>query len=397
MGESTAGSSGGSRIVTELLLSVTDTRAPRTHGQSFGAPSPASASASGELLPASLLAALDHDPFVLVCRVTGDALLVQHAMASALPDLLLADLVDAGTWVLADASFGCWRLVGLGEPLDAAALVRLADDYSLEALDPTTSVMNSTSPAADSVSLRLEGRPVVIVPGRTSGVETDAALVDGDDLAALPLLLEGHPLAEIAFVVRGRDRHLLLAPGGLLERLPVGEPLYCLGPGPLFLPVGYRTRPRLPPTARQALFGAVADIAVVALPDRAVAFDLRTRQPVWTLWAGSGPDLDLQLPPETAAALADVDAQVTPQPPEPALAPQPPAGGLQRARELWKRFRSPVPDTPSAPRTWRDDALDAELADNLVRAAELHERNGDPLRAAHLYERAARQNGTTSR
>ncbi len=372
-----AGPFGGGRVATELRLS------------------PASGEALPAWLPMSLLTALDHDPFMLVCRATGDGLLVQHAMASALPDPLLADLVDTGTWVLADSSFGCWRLVGLGEPSDGAALVRLADGYRLESPDRTIPVPDSTSSRLDG---RLEGRPVAIVPGRTSGVDIAAALLDDADLAGVPPLLEGHPLAEIAFVVRGRDRHLLLAPGGLLERLPVGEPLYRLGPGPLFLPVGYRTRPRLPETARQALFGAVDDVAVVALPDRAVAFDLRARQPVWTLWAGPGPDLDLQLPPETVAALADVEAQVTPRLPEvvPVAAPipQPPVGGVQRARELWKRLRNRVPDAPSAPRTWLDDALEAELADNLVGAAALHERNGDPLRAAHLYERAARQNGT---
>ncbi|WP_322779696.1 hypothetical protein [Frankia sp. Cas4] len=370
-----AGPFGGGRVATELRLSP----------------------ASGEALPASLLAALDHDPFVLVCRTTGDGLLLQHAMASALPDPLLADLVDAGTWVLADGSFGCWRLVGLGEPSDGAALVRLADGYRLEPPDRTIPVPDTTLLRLDG---RLDGQPVAIVPGRTSGVDIAAALLDDDDLASVPPLLEGHPLAEIAFVVRGRDRHLLLAPGGLLERLPIGEPLYRLGPGPLFLPVGYRTRPRLPESARQALFGVVDDVAVVALPDRAVAFDLRARQPVWTLWAGPGPDLDLQLPPETVAALAEVDAQVTPRPPEvvpvaaPTPTPQLPAGGVQRARELWKRLRNRVPAAPSAPRTWLDDALEAELADNFVGAAALHERNGDPLRAAHLYERAARQNGT---
>ncbi|WP_322763360.1 hypothetical protein [Frankia sp. Cr2] len=380
-----AGPFGGGRVATELRLS------------------PASGEALPASLPMSLLTALNRDPFMLVCRATGDGLLVQHAMASALPDpvladLLLADLVDTGTWVLADSSFGCWRLVGLGEPSDGAALVRLADGYPLEPPDRTIPVPDTTSLRLDGrLDGRPDGQPVAIVPGRTSGVDIAAALLDDADLAGVPPLLEGHPLAEIAFVVRGRDRHLLLAPGGLLERLPVGEPLYRLGPGPLFLPVGYRTRPRLPETARQALFGAVDDVAVVALPDRAVAFDLRARQPVWTLWAGPGPDLDLQLPPETVAALADVDAQVTPRPPEAvpvaAPTPQPPAGGVQRARELWKRLRNRVSAAPSAPRTWLDDALEAELADNLVGAAALHERNGDPLRAAHLYERAARQNG----
>jgi len=42
-------------------------------------------------------------------------------------------------------------------------------------------------------------------------------------------------------------------------------------------------------------------------------------------------------------------------------------------------------------RTWREEAWAAELAGDLVRAAELHEANNDLRRAAHLYELAARQ------
>ncbi|MEV4516108.1 hypothetical protein AB0K00_45000, partial [Dactylosporangium sp. NPDC049525] len=42
-------------------------------------------------------------------------------------------------------------------------------------------------------------------------------------------------------------------------------------------------------------------------------------------------------------------------------------------------------------RDWRDDALAAEAAGDLKRAAEIHQSHHDLIRAAHLYERAARE------
>jgi hypothetical protein len=354
-------------------------------------------------LPASLLAALDRDPFTLACRAAAEptTLLVQHGWSSPLPDVHLAALVDADVWVLADAAFGCWRLRGLAEPVDGASLARLADGYPLGEADPAWPPPDDGVEGIDGGfgGGVPEGPQVRVTPARTTGVAVDAAMLDDADLACLPTLLEGQPLADIAMLARGRDRHLLLAPGGLLEPLPIGEPLYCLGPGPLYLPLGYRLRPRLPTAARRALFGADAGIAVVALPEEALAFDLSSPVPVWTLWAGPPPRIDVQLPPTALDALVAVDALVTPQPaPEPApeagelgRTGQPP-GGHGHGRHLLTRFgsRHTATGAGAGPRTWRDDAWDAERSGDLVRAAELHERHDDPLRAAHLYERAAR-------
>lgn len=79
-------------------------------------------------------------------------------------------------------------------------------------------------------------------------------------------------------------------------------------------------------------------------------------------------------------ALSAVDAQI-------ASAVSAPADRATSRTRAWiDRVLGRRPEPTS---TWRDKALAAELAGDLVRAAELHERQGDALRAAHLFERAA--------
>jgi hypothetical protein len=330
-------------------------------------PSAADGDGPGPELPAALVSALGRDPLLLVCRVTGDSLLVQHGLGSALPDRPLAALVPEGErWLLADAVFGCAVVRALAEPRDSAHLVRLGPGYDIV-------------PVADAGPhgpLEAPNLPLQVVADRTTGVEVDAALLDTTDLEALAILLEGHPLAEAAHLVRGDTWHLLVAAGGLLEWLPVGEPLYCLGPGPLYLPVGRRLSPPLPPTARTRLFGAGQGTAVVLRPDGGLSFDLTEgrRQPVWTLWAGPPPVIRPQFDADELCELRAVEASLDP----------PPAAPPPRRR----RFRRPVPEPTH--RTWRDDAFDAELSGDLAGAARLFERNDEPERAAHLYERAAR-------
>jgi hypothetical protein len=328
-------------------------------------------------LPGALISALDRDACVLVCRRATDRLLIQHDVASALPDRQLAVLAGrdtrAGAWLLADVGFGSARLTPLTDIRDGAALVRLSDQHRLHNLDPGWAALAGPAVAPEPTPLRL-------IRTRTPDAVIDAVLLDDSDLRCLPALLEGRPLADLATLATGRDRHLLLAPGGVLEHLPVGEPLYRLGPGPLYLPLGHRTQPLLPPTARQALFATTTDTALVLLPTTIQSFPLAHRAPVWTLWAGPLPPVDHQLPPEAQQALAEADRQTTP-----ALNPPVPRPPITR---LGDRPRRPTPDRA---RTWQDDALEAELAENLVRAAELCERHGEPRRAAYLYERAAHQ------
>jgi hypothetical protein len=218
-----------------------------------------------------------------------------------------------------------------------------------------------------------------VVPRRTADRVVDAALLDDADLETARLLLEGSPLAETALLVRGADQHLLFAPGGLLERVPVGEPLYCLGPGPLYLPLGQGLEPHVPADGRRQLFGADERTAVILLPRRGLLFDLERREPVWHLWVGGLPPIDLaQLPAERMAELQALE------PAEP-VEPSGPAGPARPSRRWLDRFRRARPMDED----WKDKAMRLELAGDLARAAELHREHGSPLQAARLFERAA--------
>jgi hypothetical protein len=325
-------------------------------------------------VPASLLAALDRNPFIMVCRRPDSSLLVRHGLASPLPDRALAALAADDTLVLADPGYGCARLHPLSDWQDGASLVRPSADHTLTDFPPDP---GWAEPAAAPST----PNPPALTLARTRmrGVAVDAALLDDADLQCLPALLAGEPLAEIAVLLRGRNRHLLTAPGGLLENLPVGEALYCLGPGSLYLPHGWRTDPLLPARARRALFPTGTDTAIVLLPDSALRYNLTAEQPVWTLWAGELPPVDDQLPAPAVTELHALDRASTggpaPASPRPRIAPVPADGRPARAG--------------TAPPDWYDDAYTAERHGDYTTAAEIFLRHNDPLRAARLYERAA--------
>ncbi|MEV4515499.1 hypothetical protein AB0K00_41900, partial [Dactylosporangium sp. NPDC049525] len=246
-------------------------------------------------VPPSLLAAVAQRPLTAVCRRAGrdGQLLVQHGLGGPVPDDELAALVAEGTWLLADAAFGCWRVEPLAERYaDSAGLARRhavpelvsgPDLGDLAAVDPP---------------------PVRVVPARLPGQVADAALLDDGDLPSVALVLEGHPLAEAARLIPGRGVHLLLAAGGILARLPLGEPLAAVGPGLVYLPLGHRLSPQLPPGARAELFEPDEETAVVVLRDRVLRFALAGQAPVWRLWAGQPPPVDLQLPAPAIELLA---------------------------------------------------------------------------------------------
>jgi hypothetical protein len=230
---------------------------------------------------------------------------------------------------------------------------------------------------------------LTVVPGRVRGQKIDAALLSDEAVACLPALLTGRPLAETATLVLGRDHHLLTAPGGLLEDLPVGEPLNCLGPGQLYLPLGHRLKPLLPPRARRTLLPAESGVAIVLLPSASLVFDLATRIPVWHLWAGPPPTLDEQLPADVQATLANIDQALTPAPKRPtgwATMPNPTAQRPSSSRN--RPFRRASPQLQPS---WHERAYELEAIGRLEEAAELHRRNGQQLQAARLFERAAEQ------
>ena len=323
----------------------------------------------GSGLPPSFVSALQHHPDLVACRAVGERLLIQHPFASPLPDPQLAHLPEAdptgATWILAAGGKRCARLVPQGQLSDGAGLVRLADGYQLIDVEP-----------AEEPAMEQPDPPVLgLVRSRTRGAGVDAILLDDEELACVPALLEGHPLADYALLVRGRNRHLVLAPGGVLDRLPLGEPLYCLGPGLLYVPVGFRMRPALPPSARKALFPTDPNTAIVVQPDAALRFRLAHREPVWALWAGQAPPITLELPDAAQEALAEVDRILTP-----AETPQPAAA----TRTSPANDRSGEPD-------WWTVAFELERTGKFAEAAQLHEKHNQLLRAAHLYEREARE------
>lgn len=326
----------------------------------------------GAMLPVSLLNALSDDPFILVCQQVAETVLIRYRFLSPLSGEAMATLTDGETWVLADASYGCARMTPVCPPQDGASLIRRGPHHELT--DPevtwTAAVDTSTEPVPPALTLVRAGM---------RGVQIDAVLLDDSELDFLPALLVGEPLADTAVLVRGRDRHLLTAPGGLLEQLPVGESLYCLGPGNLFLPLGYRLQPSLPPRARRILFPTNASVARVVLPEATLCFDMTTRQPVWRLWAGPIPPVDYQLPPEAHNDVIAVDRDLTPAEPTASPARSPISRFLSRLRE------------DDQPHDWREDAYRAELAGEYAAAADLHVRHGDLPRAARLYERAAQE------
>nr|BFE75667.1 hypothetical protein GCM10020092_089680 [Actinoplanes digitatis] len=237
---------------------------------------------------------------------------------------------------------------------------------------PGYRLRDSGSPAAAGEA---PAPPVVrVVADRAANRRSDAMLLTDAELGGLAALLEGHPVADLAEIVYGDTWHLVMAPGGLLETFPVGQPLTCIGPGLLYIGRGRRLSPELPPAARRRIFATDPEHAIVLLGDRGLRFRLGERRPVWSLWAVSGPPMETQLPGDTVAALAALD----PQPPVRRL----PAGP-------WRRLaRDAGHDTPDE---LLRQALVAEAAGDLVAAAELHRRRGDPYRAGTLYERAAEQ------
>lgn len=349
-------------------------------------------------LPASLVIALDRNLDVLACRSTG-RLLIQHGRHSPLPDRQLEFLVQTSaneggspaaagqTWVLADPPHGCWNLVPLAGFTDGWQLVQLGPAHRLEPGDL------ARADESDVGELPEPSRLTVVRTSRT-GDPLDALLLNDAELGFLQALLENHPLAELAQLVPGRDRHLLVAPGGIIDRIPVGRGLARVAPVPVYVAHGWRTEPRLPAGAWRELAAAMRDRAVVLEPDRALAFDLALARPVWELWAGELPPFDDQLPEGAETVLLDLDAAGAvraggPRPPVPGQRPgvTPVAQPGRRRRWVERITRTSAFGRRSV--TWQQQAMEAVRGGDPERAARLHEQHGDYIRAARLFEDAA--------
>ena len=350
-------------------------------------------------LPASLVTALDRDPDVLACRSAG-RLMIQHGRHSPLPDRQLEFLVQASAdeggsaaaagraWVLADPPHGCWNLVPLAGFTDGWHLVQLGPAHRL---DPGGLARADDS---DAGALPESARLTVVRTSRT-GDPLDALLLDDAELAFLQALLENHPLAELAQLVPGRDRYLLLAPGGIIDRIPVGRSLARVAPVPVYVAHGWRTEPRLPAAAWRELSAAMRDRAAVLEPDRTLVFNLALARPVWELWAGELPPFDDQLPEGAETVLLDLDAAdavrvAEPRPPAPGRRPGTVPAAPPPLRRRWvERVTRAIGGSARRSLTWQQEAMQAVLAGDPERAARLHEDHDDYIRAARLFEDAA--------
>jgi hypothetical protein len=259
--------------------------------------------------------------------------------------------------------------------MDAVSLVRRGPAHELTGLDGDQPY--AEPPGQPSLPMP---RPLTVVPGSTRAAAVDAVLLDDADLGCLPLLLAGDPLADTAFLIRGAGRHLLSAPGGLLIDLPVGEPLTCVGPGSVYLPTGWRLDPPVGPAARAALFEPDEQTAQVVLRDARLGYRLDDAQPLWRLWAGPVPDLDLQLPPDALADLEQAAREIGEPDPLP-----------DKPESLPGRLRGPRPVRSAPESDWRRQAHQAERARDYVAAAQLYARHNEPLRAARMWERDAEE------
>lgn len=299
-------------------------------------------------------------PEVLVATPVGERLLVEAGARLPLGHALLANMVPADECWLLDAGEGARRLTLLGEFTPAAPLL----------VEPAADPPKRT-PAPTALPPRTAVRVV-----RTDAPpgELDAVWLDARELGWLATWLMGHPLADHAFLLPAGDRGLLLGPRALLLAAPLGIPLTRLGPGALLVERGHAILPPLSPAARESVFGALTDTALVLGPHTDVRIPLADLVPAWTLWAGDPPAITDSLPTAAQArlqALARTLAAPSPPPTPPALAP-----GDRR-----------VVDQEHL----RGLAAAAELRGHWAEAARLREQIGDYHHAARMYERAAAQ------
>ncbi|MET9732490.1 hypothetical protein ABZZ79_18135 [Streptomyces sp. NPDC006458] len=235
-----------------------------------------------ETVPHALVVALAALPRTSVCRpVAGcERLLLDVRLHPPVDEEVLYSPVPEGElWLVGDRmEWPPLRLELVGEASPAPAeLVGVAQEppsggpYRLPdaALAPAT--------------------PVRIVPDPGTPGEVDAVLLLDDELPLLRRYLPGRPLGEVAFLLPGPGRHLLLEPVGLARDLPFGVPLRRIGPGGCFLECGYGLAPPLPPSARARLFAVDDSSAVVCWHGGRDRFALAPMVPVWTLWAPTGP------------------------------------------------------------------------------------------------------------
>jgi hypothetical protein len=353
--------------------------------------------------PRTLLHALSRLPHTVVARPVitaasadarpGSGLLVDIGHAPPPAAALLASLIpETEGWLLGGPDAGHWRLDLRGPPVDGLSLL---DAPRLPVTPPLTAGGPVAALSGERLPLRLAACPVV--PG-----SPDAVLLDDDELGWTRRFLIARPAAaETAYLLPGPGRHLLLAPGGLLEAMPFGVPLRRFEGEPLLLEEGQGFFPPLPAAARSALFGAGdGEVVVVtrgpAGPGTSAAaggaggvaaarFALSAMVPVWQLWRAEPPPVATGVHGPAVERLQYLIELFERSRPASAAGPAP-AGDR---KGLFSRLSAALHLQGDGRDTLLRRALEAENAGDPIKAAELLEQAGDLARAGRLYERAA--------
>ncbi|MEH2368498.1 hypothetical protein [Nostoc sp.] len=318
------------------------------------------------IIPAALVHRLTSLPYTTVAASSTDPdrgrILVDVRQRLTLaPSLIEPMIPESEIWVLGTADVGNWRLTTIGNQVDGSLLL---DAPQLpQAKSP--SLAKAQIPAPISVQL---------VPRPGTGRQVDAVLLDDTELSWLRNLLMGRPVGEMAFLLPGPGYHLLTAPGGLPAQIPLGIPLVCIGPGALYIELGMDFYPPLPDASRQQRFQLNSQTAVVVARNQTYRFNTAQIAPAWSLWVGEAPAVQEGLSPQGKKLLNNIIPQQLRQ---------------QESKKGIKGLLKPKQVKRVEGVGLLEQAQQAELQGDLVKAAALLEKAGYPGQAGRLYERIA--------
>jgi hypothetical protein len=358
-----------------LNLTVEITPAVRSPLDGQGAESGAllfSIRAPRHVIPRSLVSAPVKLPYVIAGEAVESErgqVLVDVRCRLPLPAPILADMMPAEeTWALGPRETGHWRVRRLGEAVDGASLLSVWDV-------PVAAPQLAAAPAVlpTGAEIRLMPRP------RAAG-RVDAVLLDDQELAWIAPYLAGRPIGELSFLIPGPGRHLLTAPGGLPGgSVPFGLPLTHAGPAGLYIEMGWDFYPALTDGARLSRFELSAETAVAVTRSGAFRFRSADMTPAWTLWVGPAPQVQTGILDKGRALLGQISVAYR-------LAEQ---RALQAGQQ--RPARRPKVAAPEDRPRLLQEAQQAEIAGDLLVAAEKLEQAGYPGQAGRLCERAARR------
>lgn len=316
-------------------------------------------------IPAALVHRLTSLPYTIVAAPSVDTdrqrILVDVRQRLSLASSLIEPMIPQDEiWVLGTADVGNWQLQVTGNQVDGSLLLDAPE------LPQAQSPQLSAAQPPKSIPVQLVKRP-------SPGKQVDAVLLDDKELSWLRTLLMGRPIGEMAFILPGAGYHLLTAPGGLPSQIPLGVPLVCIGPGAIYLELGMDFYPPLPDAARHQRFHLNDHSAVAVAHQQTYRFDTAQIIPAWTLWVGEVPTVKQGLSATGKKLLKSISQDLRQQEGKKGI------GSIFKGKAV-KRVEGVG---------LLEQAQQAELKGDLVKAAALLEKGGYTGQAGRLYERIA--------